>query len=259
VLIPYFPQPMVEIGPIALHAFGLLVAFAVILGAKVLKRRASESGLPPRGADRFIVWILVGGFVGAHLFDRLAYFPRETLADPLSLLRLWGGLSSFGGFLGGTIGALLFFARHANPRTALRYADAFAFAFPLAWVFGRLGCFVAYDHPGSATRFVLGQMYRDGVVRHNLGLEEALYTIVVAALFHVLGRRPRFEGFYLGLLLIIYAPFRFALDFLRMVDARYGGLTPGQYGSVLLLLIGIAVLVRGQIKALPESDQTSTP
>ena len=35
------------------------------------------------------------GFLGSHLVDRLVDFPRETLADPFSLLRFWESLSSF--------------------------------------------------------------------------------------------------------------------------------------------------------------------
>lgn len=160
-----------------------------------------------------------------------------------SLLRFWESLSSFGGFLGGTAGALLFFRRHATPGSTWKYVDSFAYAFPFAWILGRTGCFVAYDHPGRPTAFLLGQMYKDGVVRHNLGLEEAIYTIFIAALFHVLGIRPRFSGFFLGLFMLLYAPFRFSVDFLRIVDVRYGGLTPGQYGCVALAIGGLVILI----------------
>jgi hypothetical protein len=71
----------------------------------------------------------------------------------------------------------------------------------------------------------------------------ARYTIFIAALFLALGRRPRFSGFFLGLFMLVYAPFRFSVDFLRIVDVRYGGLTPGQYGCVALALGGVVVLV----------------
>lgn len=181
--------------------------------------------------------------------DRLVYFPGETLADPLSLFRLWESLSSFGGFVGGTVGALLFFRTHAAPGSTWKYVDSFAYAFPFGWIFGRAGCFVAFDHPGRATTFVLGQVYKDGVVRHNLGLDEAIYTVLLAALFHVLGRRPRAPGFFLGLFMVLYAPFRFAADFLRIVDVRYHGLTPGQYGCIALALAGAAILLtRANVK-----------
>ena len=85
-------------------------------------------------------------------------------------------------------------------------------------------------------------MYTDGVIRHNLGLEEALYTAGIALLFQLLGRKPRFPGFYLGLFLVLYAPFRFGVDFLRLVDVRYGGLTPGQYGCIALLVLAVVIL-----------------
>jgi phosphatidylglycerol:prolipoprotein diacylglycerol transferase len=181
--------------------------------------------------------------VGAHLVDRLVYYPGETLGDPWSLLRLWDGLSSFGGFLGAVMGALLFVRRQAAADfVALPYLDAVAYAFPFGWIFGRLGCFMAYDHPGAKTTFFLSQVYSDGVRRHNLGLDEALYTIVLAGLFALLGRRKRVAGFYLGLLPALYAPFRFAVDFLRKNDVRYGGLTPGQWGCFALVGLGIVIL-----------------
>jgi phosphatidylglycerol:prolipoprotein diacylglycerol transferase len=243
-MLPYFAQPEIALGPVHIRAFGVLVAVGIVVGMRVLRRRVALYGLPAAEVSRFVSWILLGGFAGAHLVDRFIYFPAETLADPLSVLRFWQGLSSFGGFLGGTAAALLFFRRHAGPGRTLAYVDSFAYAFPFAWVFGRLGCFVAYDHPGSPTSFFLGQVYRDGVVRHNLGLEEALYTLLIATVIAVLGRRPRFPGFFLGFFLLVYPPFRFLVDFLRLVDVRYLRLTPGQYGCILLFVMGIAVVGR---------------
>jgi phosphatidylglycerol:prolipoprotein diacylglycerol transferase len=197
-MIPYFSQPDLRVGPLTIHAFGVLVACAVLVGAEIVRRRAAVQGVSDGAIQRFLSWVLVGGFVGAHLVDRLIYFPRETLADPLSLLRFWESLSSFGGFVGGSLGAALFLRRHTARGSAWLYIDSFAYAFPFGWILGRAGCFVAYDHPGRATTFVLGQAYKDGVVRHNLGLDEAIYTVLIAVLFFVLGRRPSPPGFFLA-------------------------------------------------------------
>ncbi|WP_437767860.1 hypothetical protein WMF27_16800 [Sorangium sp. So ce281] len=57
------------------------------------------------------------------------------------------------------------------------------------WTAGRLGGFVAFDHPGKVTTFFLGQQYTDGLIRHNPGLEEALYMIPVTAVVVALGQR----------------------------------------------------------------------
>jgi phosphatidylglycerol:prolipoprotein diacylglycerol transferase len=252
-MIPFFAQPAFRVGPITIHAFGVLVTCAVLVGAAIVRRRAESQGISEEVVRRFLEWVLIGGFAGAHLVDRLVYFPSETRHDPLSLLRFWESLSSFGGFAGGTIGAVLFFRRHAAAGVAWRCVDSFAYAFPFGWALGRAGCFVAYDHPGLPTTFVLGETYRDGIVRHNLGLEEALYTVAIALVFYILGRRPRFPGFFTGVFLLLYAPFRFATDFLRIIDVRYFGLTPGQYGCVALVLVAAAVLHRQGQRAATHS------
>jgi phosphatidylglycerol:prolipoprotein diacylglycerol transferase len=241
-MIPYFDQPHLTVGPLTIHGFGALVAAAVLVGLHVVKRRAHSQGLDPVLAQRLTSWVLVGGFLGAHLVDRLIYFPRDTLDDPVSLLRLWEGLSSFGGFAGAITGVLLFSRRHPLRGQGWQYLDTVAYAFPFGWVLGRTGCFIAFDHPGSPTRFALGEVYRDGIVRHNLGLEEALYTILIVIVFVWLGRRHRPPSFFVGLLAVCYVPFRFSLDFMRKVDVRYFGLTPAQYGCVAAGVLGVWLL-----------------
>ena len=56
-------------------------------------------------------------------------------------------------------------------------------------------------------------------------------------------RRPLPAGALMGLVSLCYGVGRFGLDFLRVGDARYSGLTPAQYGSIVLLLVGMWVLV----------------
>src|SRR5262245_46867769 len=99
-MIPYIEQPTLHLGPITIHAFGVLVAMAMLVGMRLVRKRAVAEGLDPVVADRLVTWILVGGFAGAHLVDRLVYHPAQTLAAPVTLVRFWEGLSSFGGFIG---------------------------------------------------------------------------------------------------------------------------------------------------------------
>lgn len=244
-MIPYFEQPRLHLGPLTIHAFGALVATGVLLGTELLKWRAKRLDLDVMLAVRFLTWVLVGGFIGAHLVHCFVYFPEQTLQNPLSIFKIWDGLSSFGGFLGAVVGAVWFIKRGYLGDKVWSYLDLVIYAFPLGWLFGRTGCFVAFDHPGSRTDFFLGMNHpeRGGVI-HNLGLYEAVYTAFMLALVLWLGRKPRFPGFFVGVLCIVYAPVRFLLDFLRQVDVRYGGLTPGQWGSIALLFTGVYILVR---------------
>lgn len=241
-MIPYFEQPKLHLGPLTIHAFGALVAIGILLAFRLIRRRAPQVGLDPALSERLAMRIIIVSFISAHIVDRIAYYPRDVLANPLSLLYIWESISSFGGFLGAILVAALFLRKQGGA-LGWRYLDLIAFAFPLGWMFGRMGCTVAYDHPGLPTQFFLGQRYSDHIVRHNLGLYEAIYMVVIVLVFFRLGRnKTRAPGFYLGILPLMYAPVRFLLDFLRIDDAHYFGLTPGQYGSVLLVVAGLLVL-----------------
>ncbi len=241
-MIPYFEQPKLHLGPLTVHAFGALVAIGILLAFRLIRRRAPQVGLDAALSERLAMRIIIVSFISAHIVDRVAYYPRDVLANPLSLLYIWQSISSFGGFIGAILVAALFLRKQGGA-LGWRYLDLIAFAFPLGWMFGRMGCTVAYDHPGLPTQFFLGQRYSDHIVRHNLGLYEAIYVVVIVLVFFRLGRnKTRAPGFYLGILPLMYAPVRFLLDFLRIEDARYFGLTPGQYGSVLLVVAGLLVL-----------------
>ncbi|WP_437300421.1 prolipoprotein diacylglyceryl transferase family protein [Sorangium sp. So ce426] len=104
---------------------------------------------------------------------------------------MWEGLSSFGGFLGAVVSAALFLRGHRARfgGRAWRYVDAIALALPFGQTAGRLGGFLAFDHPGEVTTFFLGQQYTDGLIRRDLGLEEALYKIPFTAVIVALGQR----------------------------------------------------------------------
>lgn len=255
-MIPYFEQPRLHLGPITIHAFGVLVALGILLAFRLIRTRAPRIGLDSVLAEQLAMRMVVFGFIVAHVFDRIAYFPHDVLARPWSLLFIWESISSFGGFLGATLVAVWFVHRHRDKALGWRYLDLIAWAFPAAWMLGRTGCFVAFDHPGYPTTFFLGQRYVDHVVRHNLGLYEALGTIPLLIAFQWLGRKPRTPGFFVGLLALAYAPMRFFLDTLRWDDIRYFGFTPGQYGSVVLAAVGFFILYRS-VGRKPTVEPTS--
>lgn len=279
-VLPYFPQPGIHLfGPVTIHAFGALVALAVIVGWRSAVARCRRKGLDPEVCEDLLAWVVLSGFVVAHLYSVIAYFPREVMRDPLLLLRFWENISSFGGFIGGLAGAWLFFrAKSARvaPADRLGYLDVIAYVFPFAWVIGRLACTAAHDHPGTVTTFPLGVSlstpeareyivsFYQGAGRltelpppaelsrmafHDLGWYEFLYTLLVMVpVFLALDRKPRPPGYFAIVFLLLYVPVRFLLDFLRLSDARVAGLTPGQYAGAAVFLAALVLAVRGGFK-----------
>lgn len=238
---------------LSIQPFGVLVATGVLLGAWVAGRFARRNDLDPVATGDLVTYAVVTGFICGYFLNGL-FYERETLLEivrhPSLFFSTWLGLSSYGGFFGGILGCFLWRYRRKVP--LLPYANAICFALPFGWLFGRMGCFVVHDHPGKVTDFPLAVAdYHFGAPpyqpRHDLGLYEVIFSALIIVLFVWLERRRRRPiGFYCVLLPVLYAPVRFFLDFLRAPpleggDARYGGLTPAQWSSVLMLGIGFAV------------------
>jgi phosphatidylglycerol:prolipoprotein diacylglycerol transferase len=240
--------------PVSLKPFGLLVSVGVYLGGWLSLRYASKRGVSARALSSFMIWVMVGGFVVGHVLDVVFYSPERVLSDPLSLLRLWDGLSSYGGFTGALLGALWWGRRYRA--AILPYADVVASAFPAGWAFGRAGCAVVHDHPGVASDAWFAVAYPGGG-RLDLGLLELVLTIPLAIAFLLLRRRAWPWGFFLGTFCVLYAPVRFGLDFLRLrepvslpglelaAERRYWELTPAQWASIALAAAGVVLLRRG--------------
>src|SRR5690606_35732250 len=93
--------------PPTIKPFGTLVALGVYIGSVVAVRRARERGMDTKQLNDFIFYVVGCGFVGAHVLDAIFYYPDKVAQNPLFLLELWAGLSSFGGFTGALVGAFL--------------------------------------------------------------------------------------------------------------------------------------------------------
>jgi phosphatidylglycerol:prolipoprotein diacylglycerol transferase len=261
-MLPYFQQPSWQLGPLSIHAFGITVAVAMWLGLTMADQRFERGGLDPSLGRRLGGWMLLGGMLGAHFFSVLFYFPDDLRADPWLIFRVWTDISSLGGMLGGIVGACLFFVVRGSglgTRTRLAYLDAIAFVFPFGLAIGRVGCALAHDHPGRVTTFPFAislrshaaQAYVRGVYDaagialptgaanmgfHDLGLYECVFlALVMIPAFIYWNRRQRAPGFYLVAFATLYFPVRFALDLLRVSDARYLHLTPAQWSAALIL------------------------
>jgi phosphatidylglycerol---prolipoprotein diacylglyceryl transferase len=165
-------------------------------------------------------------------------------------------------------------ARRPEKLSILPFADVILSVFPIAWIFGRTGCSIAHDHPGARaaegaplavafpaanpavidgpgahTTFGPITIIHGHFARYDLGTLELFLTIGIALLCLLLWRRRLVMGAYVVIVSLIYAPARFAMDFLRIQDgaggdARYAGLTPAQWMCIALLSAALILLRR---------------
>lgn len=260
-----------SLGPI--QGFGIIVAVGVLIGAAILRRYSEWHGVADEHIRGLIGWITICGFIGAHVFDVLMYEWPKLMRDPLLILKLWDGISSYGGLLGGAAGFALYAWWKRLPVRLL--ADCAMVGFVPAFTIGRIGCTVVSDHVGSPVKdpdawyaFVAMNYPRTEItssfahlferqpktVSHvlawNLGLLEFLYLVPVTAIVLVLGFRASKRlpaGFVAVLSGVLYAPVRFFLDYMRPegTDPRIAGLTFAQWVSILVF--GVCVYVAAKI------------
>ncbi|WNG32550.1 prolipoprotein diacylglyceryl transferase [Archangium violaceum] len=256
-MIPYLHVPPIKLGPLTIEPFGIFVALGILLAARLLSRQAEREGLDSTPLQDYAPWGVGVGVVVGHLFHLFAYHPEELSKSPFQIIKVWDGLSSFGGLIGGILAAVVFFrVRKLRFRD---YADAFALSVAPGWAVARLGCFAVHDHPGVRTDFFLAVNFPGGP-RHDLGMYDALFLFAISGLLWSLRNAGKLRGKLLPLLSLLYAFGRFFFDSLRAtdlsyVDSRYFGLTPAQYGCFGLIAFGIYGLVKWQAPAKKPSAQ----
>lgn len=259
-MIPYIKPPSIPLGPLTIEPFGIFVALGILFAARMLTRQAEREGLDSTPLADYAPWGVGVGVVVGHLVHLFAYHPEELSKSPFQILKVWDGLSSFGGLIGGILAAVFFFrARKLRFRD---YADAFALAVTPGWAIARLGCFAVHDHPGVHTDFFLAVAFPGGP-RHDLGLYDAAFLFAVSGLLLLLRNSGRLRGRLLPLLALLYACGRFFFDSLRAtdlsyVDARYLGLTPAQFGCFALIAFGLYGLVKWQAPSRKDSPAVGT-
>lgn len=134
---------------IAVPGFGTMLFVAFIVVALWGSRRARRIGLPPERFQDFVLWIFVGGLIGARILYMIQYshhFPDRSLLGWLgAFLRIWeGGIVFYGSVVGGVLAYGLFYwlvLRHLRISN-WQLADVIAPLIAAGVAIGRLGCWL---------------------------------------------------------------------------------------------------------------------
>jgi phosphatidylglycerol---prolipoprotein diacylglyceryl transferase len=275
--IPYTTFPNIELGPLTLRTFGLMVALGVLLGAWIAAVYGERFGVPRDETYRVATWMVLAGIIGSRLTWVASH--TDQIDSPVDVIAIWeGGIQFSGGFIAALIVGLPFFRRW---RRVVRWQvlDGYALGLSLGLAFGRVGCYSVGEHFGRTTDFFLASRYDGGDVRepmlgevplvpgttfHNTSLYELIYMLV---LFAVLGglvlaarRRGRevVPGTLVGVFVLYYGIARFASDSLRVNDERVAGMTGAQWMCLAMIPAGVFILwkVRPRLAALAAAEPT---
>ncbi|MFH1099043.1 MAG: prolipoprotein diacylglyceryl transferase family protein [Candidatus Uhrbacteria bacterium] len=237
---------ILHLGPIPIHVWGVFVVAGFFAAIALAAHRAPRVGIESARVIDASALAIIASLIGARLGYVFLYDFATYRTDIFAVFRIWeGGLASFGGIIGATLVFLWYIHRHRIP--IIRFSDIITGAMPVGWAIGRIGCFVTHMHPGVACQRWFCALFSDGVRRLDLGITEAVLWLCIAIATLALRQQLKArEGLTTAFVIGAYGFGRFFLDFLRVYDARYFGLTPAQYGSAIILVVAFALFVHSR-------------
>ncbi len=244
-----------ELGPFAVHWYGLLVVTGIMLGATVAAYLAKRDGENPDTVWDMLIVAVIAGVIGARIEyvvtpPHWGYY-QNNLTEAFYLWQ--GGLRIYGAIIGGALGVAIFaWIRKKNP---LRLMDYAAPGMALGHSIGRWGNFINYELYGPPTTLPwgldipplhrvppfndLGQ-YPPSARFHPAFLYESVLDLLLCWLLVWAFLRLRewlkpgdiTVGYVIG-----YSIIRYFMDFLRT------DMTSAQTLALVLIGLGVAALI----------------
>ena len=254
-----------QVGPVFIRYYGIILMVGALAGGWLAAREAKRRGHNPDVVWDLLIWLIIGGIVGARLWHVFTPSPsaiaegRTTifyLTHPFDMINLRnGGLGIPGAVIGGAM-ALYFYSRKHGLNFA-EWTDIAAPALALGQSIGRWGNFVNQELYGAPTNLPW-KIYIDPLYRlpgfetqdyyHPLYLYESLWNLANMALLIWLTRRFSNRIKYGDIFLVylfVYPVGRFLLDFLRLDAAKLGGINANQTAMAIVAVSStLAILWR---------------
>ena len=239
-------QPEIELGPVTLQTFGLMLALGFLVAGIFAAKYLKELGRPAEWAYEMVFAALVGGIVGARLWAVIENWD-EAKDDLFGSLLSGAGLVFYGGLLGGALGVLVWAVRRGV--LDAKSFDTAAVPLAAAYAIGRIGCQLAGDGDyGKPWDGPWAMAYPDGTVPttepvHPTPVYETL-AMGLVAWFLWRRRHSMRPGGLFALYLVLAGAERFLVEFLRRNDRIVAGLTLPQLIALALVIVGMVWLAR---------------
>lgn len=255
-LLSSIPSPsdgVLHVGPIAIHAYGMMIALGVVAAVWLAGRRMENAGVGTRDDMSSIALRAVGaGVIGARLYY-IVTDKSQPWKEPSRWLKIWeGGLGIPGGLLAGVLVGVWAIKRRGLSVPGV--LTAAAPAIPLAQAIGRLGNWWNQELFGRPTTLPWGLEiddahlpagYASGTLFHPTFLYEALWNLALCGVLILIDRRMRLRpGRLLAVYVAGYFTGRFWIEGLRIDPANSGGgWRLNQWVSVFVVAAAVLYLV----------------
>ena len=227
--------------------YGLIMALSMLIGIIVATKNSKYRKLNSDNIFTLALIVLPFAVVGARLFYVLGAGRTYTLIE---ILKIWeGGMSIYGGVIGGALGIVVFCL--IFKKKFLDVGDVAVISLILGQAIGRWGNFFNQEVYGHVVNdsawqwFPFAVLLDDGTWHYALFFYESLINFAIFALLFFLIRKTKKQGLVTGLYLILYGVIRFILEPLRQeqYNLMLFGVKLSSLTSVVSVVVGIVILV----------------
>ena len=241
------------------YGFMLMLAFyaCYYFLNKDLKMLGHKSSL----ASDIIFAAAVGGILGSRIYFIIENFD-QFLKDPFGMIFSGGGLVFLGGLMGGLLAVT--YVINKNKLSWLTVADHVAPLLILGYAIGRIGCLLVGDDYGLPTHLPWGIEFPNGIPPSTYSVFQTQYpwvdissfspgvlkvhptqiyeTVIGFSIFYYLYNKRKnikVPGTLFFSYLILGGVERFCIEFLRINQKYFIGLSGAQLISLAMLAIGL--------------------
>ncbi len=272
------PNPvLLQIGPIAIYWYGVLIVTGALAAAFLAARLAQQQGDDPEHVWNALLLCLLFGVVGARLYHVASMLPYY-LAHPAEIFGLrMQGFGIYGAVAGGAFGLWLY--THWQKLSFLHWADLAAPGLALAQAIGRWGNYFNQELYGYPTNLPWGIYIApdrrlpgfEGYERfHPTFLYESLWNLVAFAILFILSRKAHkrlLKGDLFLLYGVLYSLGRFFIEFQRpdayqLATWQLAGVPMAQWVAIAAILLFGGILIyrhqRGGAAVVTEEEGAVT-
>ena len=247
-----------QLGPISIRWYAICIVSGLILAVYLSMKEAPRKKIDPDDIIDFILIAFPLAIVGARLY--YVIFEWGYYSQHLSeIFAIWnGGIAIYGGLLTGALVLYLFSRRRLIE--PIDFLDIAAPSVMIAQSIGRWGNFFNQEAYGATVKslnylpsFIRDQMYIDGGYRQPTFLYESSWNLLGFLLILILRRKPQFlrQGEITAFYLIWYGFGRMIIEGMRTDSLMFAGLRVSQWLSMILILVGLAIIIYQRRKKAP--------
>ena len=240
------PARSLQIGPLSIYFYGLIIAVGLGLAAVYGLRRCKQFGLKQDDVIDGALMIIPFAVLCARLYYCIFKWDMYK-SNPISIFYIWeGGLAIYGGVLGAILGIIVFAKVKKLSLPAI--LDLVALGFLIGQSIGRWGNFFNREaFGGEATGFLRMGLYNNYTMswefHHPTFLYESLWNAVGFIALHFLSKKRQYDGQIALGYAAWYGLGRAMIEGLRTDSLYLGSFRVSQMLALGSFIVGTGVLI----------------